>query len=301
MASEGFERFPLRGARAAAGGRRDSGLSRAGALVLGVCLGVGAILFAGRSAAAGETVQAWSGLIGGACLALLCIGVAPQAPPRARFRYLNQLVMTRAERPPLDSWVHLAPTRVPRPVLPVALGTAALALLGAAVFAALQLFGAVPRLNESAGADGLAIGAICCVLLGVGAGWVAWLMLMRGIRGGSYATRPSGVALGAAAVAVRVPGRDVELPWERIARVSVNLGAEGRGETPVIRLDLLPGDGSERTQLLAGAGYAVPVDALWYHAHPEARWELGRVEGQGRIDGWRADAIAARAGARNVR
>ncbi|MBC9928228.1 MULTISPECIES: hypothetical protein [unclassified Leucobacter] len=48
--------------------------------------------------------------------------------------------------------------------------------------------------------------------------------------------------------------------------------------------------------MLAADGYTVPTDSLftalrWYHAHPEERRELGRVEGQRRIEGWRKDAL----------
>lgn len=214
------------------------------------------------------------------------------------FRYISQTVMTRAERPVVDSWVHLAPTLRP-PLLGLLFFV--LATLGAAyacVFAALQLFEVIPIVSASTSNGGLALGMVAMALIACGTGWVASLMIGRWLRASSYGRRPSGVALGESGVIVRVPGRDAEIPWTGIASITPEVVTMRRQPLPLIRLTLTP-DQPERVQMLTAEGYAVPTDALytalrWYHARPDARWELGRVEGERRIEGWRQAALAMR-------
>lgn len=223
------------------------------------------------------------------------------------FRLINHTVMTRAEAPTVDSWVHLAQTRRP-PLWATAFFT--LATVGAAyasVHAGLQLFGVIEPLNETTGDAGRILGMIVMAAIAVACGWVTWLMLGRWHRSGSVGARPSGVALGASGVVVRVPGRDVEIPWGDIRAVKakqseIGDAEHGIGRTRTQRLTLIEltrdphAELADRVQLLAAEGYKVPTDALytalrWYHEHPESQWELGRIEGERRLEGWRLDAL----------
>lgn len=280
-------------------------MSRLGALASGSIIAcatayIGITHIADRDVTGALMVLAFGGL-----LALACFGLMPQPRPRKPFRYLNHLVMTRAERPPIDSWVHVAPTHALRPALVLAFSWAALGFLALAVYSGLMAFGAIPPASAGVSRSGLIVGTCVFAVLGIATGWIAGLAIGRSLRNGSVGTRPSGVTLGAATVSVRVPGRDVEIPWAGISSVRAEVTPLGRREhVAVIRLDLA-GDLAERVQLLPAEGYAVPSDALytalrWYHARPETRWELGRVEGQRRLDAWCADAVAAYGEAPNV-
>lgn len=221
---------------------------------------------------------------------------------RDAFLYINQTVMTRAEAPTIDSWVHLAQTR--RPPIGAVLFFA-LASIGSVVVAAyglLQVLGILPIANRGGGIGGLVLGIVAMVCLAAATGWVAALMIGRTVRNGSVGARPSGIALGEHGVVVRVPGRDAEIPWTEIRSVTARLGSTDdrrwRAELPLIELARDPaGPLAERVQFVVANGCRVPGDALftalrWYHAHPEARWELGRVEGERRLEGWRQQALA---------
>jgi len=162
----------------------------------------------------------------------------------------------------------------------------------------LQLLGVTPRLNEDASTAALILGLLLLLVFAAGGAFFSWLLIWRRIRNGSFGTRPSGVTLGPSGVAVRVPGRDVEIAWGQILSITPQVASSGRSGLSVgmIKLQLTRGSGiSSDQQMLAAEGYQVPSDALftalrWYQAHPEARWELGRVEGQRRLEGWRLDA-----------
>lgn len=70
-------------------------------------------------------------------LACVAFGTLPRAKQTAPFRYLNGEVMSKAERPVLDTWVHLAPTRPLRVTAVIAFAwvsaaTAVVALIGLA-------------------------------------------------------------------------------------------------------------------------------------------------------------------------
>lgn len=229
-----------------------------------------------------------------AVLALFSFGLAVRPRTATSFRLINATVLTRAERPTADSWVHLAQTRTQG--LPTILGFSLAGLLcaGIALYAGLQAFGVIPQLNTDVSAAGpvlamLFMGALAVLLI-----WIASLAIRRQIRSGTVGARPSGVALGETAVAVNVPGRDVEIPWTQISSVDIvatSSAANDRQVPPMIRITLTRGPVPERVQMLAGSGYRVPVSALytalrWYLARPDARWELGRIEGERRLAAW---------------
>lgn len=291
-AGDGFERYPR-----PALSRQTRAFTRAFGIGIGVVTAtVGAVLVASRIAEGSLGEAFFSAAICGT-IALLAFGVVPQSHPKAQFRYLNSIVMTHAEQPTADSWVHVAPTRVMRMTLLLGLMCVVLAAAGCAVFAGAQVFGFIPQVNEDVSEAGPLLGMVFfAVLTGVG-GWIVYLLLARRVRAGGHGSRPSGVALGETSVAVRVPGRDVEILWTDIVAVDALALEQGRGqEIPMIRLTLRSGGPLNGVQMLAADGYTVPTDALftalrWYHAHPEARRELGRVEGQRRIEGWRKDAL----------
>lgn len=217
------------------------------------------------------------------------------------FRLINQTVMTRAEAPTIDSWVHLAQTLRPPLWGTLFFVLATLGAASAAVFAALRLFGVVRLADEPASDGGLLLGMIAMTAIAVGCGWVARLMVWRWVRNGTVGARPSGVALGAHGVAVRVPGRDVEIPWTEIRGIAPRVRRIGSGmgerELPIIEIARDPdAPVADRVQLIVASGYQVPGDALftalrWYHGHLDARWELGRVEGERRLEGWRRGAL----------
>lgn len=302
---DGFEPFPWAPVEPTFSAWKAVALG-AGAAVLGA-------LLTAQKLSEGEHVHALLTVLVFGFFSLIGFGLIPQRHPRGSFRYINATVMTRAERPTADSWVHLAPTRPARLPLLIAGTEATLALSALVVYIVLVLLGLAPLLNEDTGEGGYLLALVPVALLAVASGWVTALMIGRRIRGGSFGTRPSGVALGETSVTVRVPGRDVEIPWTQIKSVTARRTAVGtdlpgsvllprrhRGENlDLIRLALLPGgEVTSREQWLAADGYSVPRDAVytalrWYHAHPEARWELGRVEGERRIEGWRRRALAA--------
>jgi len=221
---------------------------------------------------------------------------------REAFRYINQTVMTRAEAPTIDSWVHLAQTRRPPIGAVLFFALASVGSVAVAVYGLLQVTGLLPIANRNGGIGGLTVGIVGMALLAAGTGWVAALMIGRTIRSGSVGARPSGIALGEHGVVVRVPGRDAEIPWTEIRSVTARLGSAGdrrsRVELPLIELARDPAAPlAERVQFVVANGCRVPGDALftalrWYQAHPEARWELGRVEGERRLEGWRQQALA---------
>lgn len=289
--SAGFERFPFRQ-------HPRTGFTRGGTITLGTLFALAGAGLAVGNLRDGEIAQAVivTNVMG--VFSLLTFGVYPPSLPRGRFRTLNSVVMTRAERPPMDSWVHLAPTRALRTTLTVGFAWGSLGVLSIAAVGVLQLTGVLPWIGDRTSLGKVIFATILSLLIGGICAWFSGLLIWRHIRNGSFGTRPSGIALGATAVAVRVPGRDVEIPWARIASVSAEEAPLGRrGESiPMIRLRLVHGGESSGEQMLAGQGYKVPTDALytalrWYQAHPEMRGELGRVEGERRLEAWRVDAL----------
>ncbi len=299
--TEGFERFPFPGRRGVESGTALTGFSRIGAYLFGAFLLFLGVLSVVQQLGEGQTLRAI--LAANVCtvFALLAFGISPRRTPKRSFRFLNSVVLTRGEQPPADSWVHVAPTRALSWPLTVGIVWGTLGLIAVAVFALLQLLGVTPRLNEDAGTAGLILGFLILLVLSAGGAFTSWLLIWRRIRGGSFGTRPSGVALGQSGVAVRVPGRDVEIAWEQIVSVTpqVVAGGSARQSVAMIKLQLARGSGiAGDAQMLAAEGYKVPTDALytalrWYHAHPESRWELGRVEAQRRLEDWRLDAVGA--------
>lgn len=219
--------------------------------------------------------------------------------PRGRFRFINAVVMTRAERAPVDSWVHVAPTRpLPWPLL-ICNALFTLAMLAALVLGVLQLVGAMPRMNPDTTTGAFLIALLIVLAFAAASGFLAYLNFARRWRNGRFGARPSGVALGERTVSVRVPGRDAEILWEHIVSAEPVLMPGRRNPVPMIRLSVSAAAGiAGHVQLLNADGYTVPTDALysalrWYLAHPEARRrELGRTEGVERIEGWRLDALA---------
>lgn len=290
--SDGFEHFPYRG-------RRYPGKPALGAAILLLVIGA---VSTWQNVQEGNTIVAvgvaWFSLT----LVLGGVGVFQlDRGGRGRFRLLNAVVMTRAERRPADSWVHLAQTTaLPWPLLlcnllfTIGIGVASIAGL-------LQLVGIVPRINPDASWASIGLAVLIGAALTAAGGFLAFLNLGRKWRSGRFAARPSGVALGEQTVAVRVPGLDAEISWEHIRAVGP-MQSGGRRPLPIIRLDLdSAAQGAGRTQLIEADGCTVPADALysalrWYHAHPELRGELGRTEGQRRLEGWRAQALGRAAG-----
>lgn len=290
---DGLERYPYRSSPV-------RGLGRYGAALCAVVFLLLAVVVTRQNLQEGNGLGAFlaANLLG--IMTMLSLGVMPQPRPRGHFRYISSIVMTRAERPTADSWVHLAPTRPLRLPFLIGMVWATLALLAAAVFAGLQVFGAIPQVNTDVSSAGPALAMVFMLGLGAIGAWLCWLLVWRRVRGGSFGRRPSGVALGESSVAVRVPGRDAEILWTDIVSVQPQTTQAGRRgqQITMIRLALGPGR-RERVQMLSAEGYTVPTDALytalrWYHARPEARWELGRVEGERRIEAWRLAALEMR-------
>lgn len=272
-------------------------------LVVGVGCLIAAGWVAGNGLARAETTSALETnsvvgpLMGAgffAVLALFSFGLVVRPRSTTSFRLINATVLTRAERPTADSWVHLAQTSTQG--LPTILGfsLAGLVCTGIAVYAGLQAFGVIPQVNTDVSAAGPVLATLFMSVLAALLLWIASLAIRRQIRNGTVGARPSGVALGETAVAVNVPGRDVEIPWTQISSIDIAAtlpAANDRPVPPMIRITLTLGPVPERVQMLAGSGYRVPVSALytalrWYLARPDARWELGRIEGERRLAAW---------------
>lgn len=271
--------------------------SRVRWLVTGLaCLAAAA--WVGGNGLANEDTNSSVGSLFGAgfftVLALFGLGLAARPKTAKSFRLINATVMTRAEQPTADSWVHLAQTSTHGLPMIFGFSLAGLGCAGIAVYAGLQAFGVIPQVNTDVSEAGpflgmLFMGGLAALLI-----WVASLMIRRQIRDGSVGARPSGVALGESAIAVNVPGRDVEIPWTQVSSIDIVAtlpAANDRPVPPMIRITLRNGPVPERLQMLAGSGYRVPASALytalrWYLARPEARWELGRIEGERRLAAW---------------
>lgn len=300
----GFQRFPWEPVKPT--------FSKNSAILFGVgALVVGALL-AGKYAREAQWLEFGLSLTLCVIFALFGFGLVPQGAPRASFRYINATVMTRAEKPTADSWVHVAPTRGARVPMLCAWALAGLFMAATACYAMLVVVGAAQPLNPDTSAGGYLLAFIATAAISVLCLWIAALFIGRRIRNGSFGTRPSGIALGETSVMVNVPGRELEIPWNQIKSVTAErvgpdaarhasrtpLPRRSRGENfDLIRLMLHPGGAiTERELLLSARGYTVPTDALysalrWYHAHPEARAELGRIEGERRIEAWRRLAL----------
>lgn len=244
-------------------------------------------------------------------LALICVGIpSMNRGGRSSFRYLNAVVLTRAERAPIDSWVHLAQTRAFNGWLLSGLGLAAIGSAGVFVVAILQLLGVVPKLNEQSTLMSFLVATLLAGALAVVMTLITSLHIARRWRNGRFGARPSGIVLGERSISVRVPGRDAELLWDDVVSVRAYIGANpgrhgsessrGSKMIPLIEIITLPNIGGRQSmQMLVAHGQTVPTDALytalrWYHAHPESRWELGRIEGERRLEGWRRIAIGMR-------
>lgn len=300
----GFQRFPWEPVKPT--------FSKNSAILFGVGALVGGGLLAVRYAGEAQWLEFALGLTLCVIFALIGFGLVPQGAPQASFRYINATVMTRAEKPTADSWVHVAPTRGARLPMLCAWALAGLFMAATACYAILVVVGAAPPLNPDTSAGGYLLAFIFTAAVAVFCLWIAVLFIGRRIRNGSFGTRPSGIALGETNVMVNVPGREVEIPWNQIKSVTAErLGPDAarhasrtplprrrRGENlDLIRLVLHQGGAiTERELLLSARGYTVPTDALytalrWYHAHPEARAELGRIEGERRIEAWRRRAL----------
>lgn len=210
------------------------------------------------------------------------------------FRLINATVMTRAKQPTSDSWVHLAQTRAHGIPVILVFSLAAAGCVGLAVHAALQLLRVIPRANTETSETSVLFSMVFMTVLALALGWIASLLIRRQIRNGTVGARPSGVALGETAIAVNVPGRDIEIPWTQVRSidaVATRPAASGRSVPPMIRITLGEGPVAGRVQMLPGEGYRVPASALyaalcWYLEHPQSRWELGRIEGERRLARW---------------
>lgn len=289
--TEGFERHPHARRRTS----RHSAWRPLGAFALAaVCVPSVATNFADGNATVASIVAVIA-----VVLALVGLGfLRMQRPARAQFRYINAVVMTHAEQPPIDSWVHLAPIRpLPWPLL-VSGVVFTLGMCGGAIFGVLQLAGVLPRLNPDSTVPVLVFASAVAAVIAAVSAWLTYLSVAQRWRNGRFGARPSGIALGEHTVSVRVPGRDAEIRWEDIGAVRPVTVTAKDADIPMIRLELARGaDIPGNVQMLPGDTYTVPGDALftalrWYQAHPESRWELGRVEGERRIAGWRLDALA---------
>ncbi|MGF3055483.1 hypothetical protein [Microbacterium sp. YY-01] len=220
--------------------------------------------------------------------------------PRSKFRYINAIVMTRAEKPPLDSWVYLAQMRrLPVPIL-ISAGLFVVAMLVVGVYGVLQLIGVFPPLNPDASfMNRLGATVIALALMGAG-GWLLWLNLAVAWRNGRVAAAPSGIALGVNGVALHMPSRDAEVRWEHIRSVG-STTSSGKRPLLILVIQTAPEAGLPGNVLMIGADkFVVPMDALhsalqWYFAHPHLRWELDSTVGRDRLDGWRKDAIELQA------
>lgn len=181
----------------------------------------------------------------------------------ASFRLINQTVMTRAEAPTIDSWVHLAQTRRTPIWATLFFALAALGAAYAAVFAGLQLFHVVPYAGDGTSMGGLVLGMIAMTMIALACGWIASLMIGRRVRNGTVGARPSGVGLGESGVIVGVPGRDAEIPWTEIRGVTPSQPAHsatdsGKRDSALYVITLLrdpEAPAGERVQMLGAEGY----------------------------------------------
>lgn len=300
----GFERFPFEPMKPT--------FSRWTAVAVAVVAAIMGTLQSLRALGEGDTLKAVLTATIFGVFTLIGLGIVPLSKPRGSFRYINATVMTKAEKPTADSWVHLAPARGVRLSLILAGAVTTVASWAVIVFIVLVLLGYAERVNpEDTTEGGYLLALVPFLGFSALATWITSLQIARRIRNSGFGERPAGLALGETTVTIRVPGQEVEIPWDQIVSVqpkriaslsetggSVLLNRRGRGDhLDLIRMTLQPGgDITVSEQWCSADGYTVPKDALYtalrfYHAHPEHRWELGRVEGERRLEGWHRRAL----------
>lgn len=233
-------------------------------------------------------------------LVLIAIGRLRTQRQSGRFRFINAIVMTRAVRPPADSWVHLAPTRRLGGSTIVAFAWFSLGATAVFIAGFGQLFGVFPKQNEDAGSIELVIAGVLALAAACVGWWVTWLMYSRNARSETVGRRLSGLALGRNGVAVHVPGRDLEVPWTSITSVETKvLDLSRDSSVPMIVISYRVDEGRpDGVQYVPIDTLDVPPDAAftalrWYWSHPAARTELGRVEARRRLEAWRHAALRA--------
>lgn len=235
-------------------------------------------------------------------LILIAAGRLKKQRHAGRFRFINAIVMTRAVRPPADSWVHLAPTQRLTAFTVTAFAWFSLGATAVFVAGVGQLVAVIPKQNEDAGSIELVIAGVLALAAAVVGWWITWLMYSRNARSETVGRRLSGLALGRNGVAVHVPGRDLEVPWTSITSVeSKVLDLSRDSSVPMIVVTYREDEGRpDGVQYVPIDSLDVPPDAAftalrWYWSNPAARTELGRVDARRRLEAWRRVALRASA------
>jgi len=236
----------------------------------------------------GELLQGTVGLIFFAMFGVASLGAAIRvAKPRGGIQFLNSVVLTEAQTPPTDSWVHLIRFRranVGAVIIIFAFGLGLLALT------AVGVHHVITTSVDSAGYFRLVPAAILGGL-GILITIVGVRTLLMSSRTTSVGERPVGVAIGESGLMLHMLGLDAELPWASVESVeagtiTVGRGRRGEQEIPTIdiralgKLHCLPIASLATPPLLAYSALKLYLD------NPGLRGELGTTVAQKRFEEW---------------
>lgn len=228
---------------------------------------------------------------------IACLGAAVRiAKPRGSIQFINAVVLTEAEAPPADSWVHLVRFRRANAGAVIIIFAIGLGLL------AITAVGVHHVLTTSENPEGLwrLVPAALLGGLGVPMTVAGVRVLLMNTRTTSVGTRPVGVAVGESGIMLNLPGLDAEIPWAAVDSIKAGVITVGRGrrvfgrdrraEHEIQTIDIRA---RGKLHCLTLASLATPpllaYSALkFYLDNPSLRDELGTTVAQTRFDEWHA-------------
>lgn len=222
-----------------------------------------------------------------------CLGAAIRvAKPRGSIQFINAVVLTEADAPPADSWVHLVGFRranVGAVIIIFAFGLGLLALTAVGVHHVLTTSDDPEGLWRLVPAGILGALGLLITVVGV-------RVLIMNTRTTSVGTRPVGVAVGENGIMLNLLGLDAELPWSAIDSIEsgvITVGRGRRGEQEIPTIDIRA---RGKLHCLTLASLATPpvlayAALKFYLDNPALRDELGTTVAQKRFDEWHAALV----------
>lgn len=261
-------------------------------VITSLLVGVPAAFLLWRAVTRSETdALVMAGILAG--LALLGLGVAARTGPRGAPELVNAVALSRAETPPVDSWVHLVRDRGAGAPLIAGILLMGAAFTGGCVVALLELF-----VSASDRPVWPVIGSIVGVIAGIALLLVGAALWIGRARNASFGRRPAGFALGKSGISLFAPGSEGFVPWTAITDVRAERWESSRGgATRWIVLTIDDGSGPRTAPISAEAAVVHPW-ALWAMIvlpvrDPAWRAQLGTGQAQTELVGWSDGALAA--------
>ena len=263
-------------------------LAGIGLIVLGVVMSL-------SNLAQDKYLEASTGMIFFGALGVASLGAAIRvAKPRGSVQFINAVVLTEAEAPPTDSWVHLIRFRRATAGPIIVLSAFGLGLAG------ITAIGVQHVLTTSVDASGYfrlvpaaILGALAALFL-----TIVLRSLFMGSRTTSVGQRPVGVAVGESGLMLNMLGLDAELPWASIESIeagTITVGRGRRGEQEIPTIDIRA---RGKLHCLTLASLSTPpmlayATLKFYLDNPSLRDELGTTRAQSRFDAWHRALLAS--------